>query len=235
MALSDGNNGDYGAAYRDTYESLLMGYAFGVLDRAQSLIVASHLALSPKARAITGACENVAGALLARDCPPADMRPGALERAMMALDGLCGEGPCTGHGCVEFDLPEELGKLPQPVMQTLMTAPTPFEWKALGGGFRSYDLCMGGECASKARFMKLDPGIKTPHHHHGGIEITLVLGGAFMDEGGSYRRGDLIVADETMNHAPKACPEAGCVCMVVTSAPVKFTGLASVLNPFLKT
>lgn len=233
MAVDDKNSG-YGAGYRDTYESLLMAYAFGVLDRAQSMIVASHLALSPKARAITNSCEHMAGALLAHDCQPADMRPGALERAMMALDGLCKDEACKGGDCAGLNLPDELGRLPQPVMQTLMTRTSPFEWKALSKGFLSYDLCVE-ECSSKARFMKVSPGAKTPQHSHGGIEITLVLGGAFMDEGTAFHRGDMIVADESFTHAPQACPQAGCVCMVVTSAPIKLTGLASILNPFLKT
>lgn len=230
MALSDDT---YRTPCQDTYESLLMGYAFGVLDRAQSLIVASHLLLSPKARALTSACEHMAGALLERDCPPTDMRPGALERVLSALDsGPCADGTCKP--CAEgLCLPEELGTLPGPVIETLSGAPEPFAWKPLGSGFCSYDLALK-ECASKARFMKLDPGTKTPQHGHGGIEITLVLGGAVMEEGDVYRRGDLLVADETLTHTQQSCPKAGCVCMVVTSAPVKLTGLASVLNPFLK-
>ncbi|MCD8563338.1 MAG: cupin domain-containing protein [Alphaproteobacteria bacterium] len=82
--------------------------------------------------------------------------------------------------------------------------------------------------------MKIGPGLKTPEHKHGGLELTLVLGGAVMDSEGIYRRGDLLVADETLTHSPQACPKAGCVCMVVTSAPVKLTGFMSFLNPFLK-
>lgn len=228
MALDTGNTG-----YRDAYESLLMGYAFGVLDQAQSLIVAGHLILSSKARMFARSCEHMAGALLEKDCPPVAMRDNALDSVMKALDTIpCGGGnACSQHK--KAGLPDDLD-LPPPLMEPLHNCPNPFEWKTLYSGFKSYDLPLACQ-SSKARFLKLDPGFKTPHHEHRGIEITLVLGGAFLDESGAYRRGDLIVTDENFDHAPKACPQAGCVCMVVSSAPVKFTGLASILNPFLKT
>lgn len=218
---------------KDTYESLLMGYAFGVLDQAQSLIVAGHLTLSPHAREFAKSCERMAGALLEKDCPPVSMSNNALDCVMKALDTApChDEKHCTHHK--KAGLPDDL-ELPEPLLEPLNNCPNPFEWKTLYSGFKTYDLPLPCQ-SSKARLVKLAPGLKTPHHEHRGIEITLVLSGAYLDETGAYRRGDLIVTDETIDHSPKACPEAGCVCMIVSSAPVKFTGLASVLNPFLKT
>lgn len=226
MALDDTS-----PAMRDTYETLLMGYAFGVLDQAQSLIVASHLTLSPKARALTRACEDMAGTLLEKDCEPVAMSSGAFNHIMTALDSIacCGDkAACAGKNP---HLPEDLD-LPEPLAAPLQNC-TDFQWKPFARGFQGYDLCLEG-CASKARLVKLQPGLKTPEHRHEGMEITLVLGGAVMEDGSIYRRGDLLVADETLVHKQQACPQAGCVCMVVTSAPVKLTGLMSLLNPFLK-
>ncbi|MCD8520135.1 MAG: ChrR family anti-sigma-E factor [Alphaproteobacteria bacterium] len=217
--------------YGDTYQSLLMAYAFGVLDRAQSLVVAAHLTLSPKARALTQACEHLAGALLEKDCPPAPMSLSAKDRIMAAITAdICPNKACSDYNCQ--NLPEELGNLPHP-LQEPMQGCTSFTWNSVGKGFAAYDIALG-DCASKARFMKVNPGLKTPEHCHGGLEITLVLNGAVIENGALYRRGDLLVADETITHSSQACPQAGCVCMVVTSAPIKLTGIKSLLNPFLK-
>lgn len=217
---------------RDTYETLLMSYAFGVLDQAQTLIVAGHLALSPSARILARACEDLAGTLLEKDCTPAPMSPQAFSRMMAAIDAT----PCTGQAspcCHDKNtcLPEELD-LPEPLAEPMRSC-TDFHWKVLGGGFQGYDLTLDCQ-ASKARFLKLNPGLKTPEHKHEGMELTLILGGAVMESGHIYRRGDLLVADEALPHSQQACPQAGCVCMVVSSGPVKLTGLKSLLNPFLK-
>lgn len=215
----------------DSYASLLMGYAFGVLDQAQSLIVASHLTLSPKARALTKTCEEMAGNLLEKDCQPVAMSSGALNHIMRAID----QRPCvsktTGTHQKNDNLPEELN-LPEPLAEPLRNCKD-FRWKTLVGGFKSYDLALEC-CSSKARFMKLEPGLKTPEHKHGGMEITLVLDGAVMEKGSIYQRGDLLVADETVTHVQQACPKSGCVCMVVSSAPIRLTGLAGVLSPFFR-
>ncbi|MCD8563339.1 MAG: hypothetical protein LRY54_04760 [Alphaproteobacteria bacterium] len=129
MALTPGSS-----SLQDTYESLLMDYAFGALDQAQSLIVASHLALSPKARALARACEDMAGALLEKDCPPVPVSPHAFSRIMTAIDAsptsCVGQHPC----CHNKNLPEELN-LPEPLEESLQNC-TDFRWKILGGGFR---------------------------------------------------------------------------------------------------
>lgn len=229
MALDD----DASPAPRDTYEALLLGYAFGVLDQAQSLIVASHLTLSPRARALTRACEDMAGTLLEKDCEPVPMSSGALRHIMTAIESApCCEDKSACAGRKNPHLPEELD-LPGPLLSGPMQSCTDFRWKSMAKGFQGYDLALE-RCPSKARLMKLQPGLKTPQHRHEGLEITLILGGAVIEDGSLYRRGDLLVADETLTHSPQACPQAGCVCMVVTSAPVKLTGLLSILNPFLK-
>jgi putative transcriptional regulator len=217
---------------KDTYMSLLMGYAFGVLDQAQSMIVASHLTLSPRARALARTCEEMAGTLLEKDCQPVPMRSGALNYVLSAIDSLsCSSGKSACCAPKNKALPKELD-LPEPLAEPMQSC-TDFHWKTLGGGFKSYDLALDC-CSSKARFVKLEPGLKTPEHQNDGMEITLILGGAVMEQGSIYRRGDLLVADETLTLSQQACPKAGCVCMVVSSSPVKLKGLAGILNPFLR-
>ena len=74
-----------------------------------------------------------------------------------------------------------------------------------------------------------------PVHRHGGNEYTLVLAGGFADGRERFDRGDVCVADPSVEHKPVADADQSCVCLVVAEAPVVLTGLLGrLLNPFLK-
>jgi putative transcriptional regulator len=61
-------------------------------------------------------------------------------------------------------------------------------------------------------------------HTHSGLEATLVLKGGFADIHGHYERGDIAVADETVDHKPVADDTEDCICFVVSEGHVKLTG-----------
>jgi putative transcriptional regulator len=216
---------------QDGYHTLMLEYAAGTLDQAQDLIVAAHLALSPLARNVVRSCEAMGGFLLEHECQPVAMKPQSLQSLMQKLDEPCHDDDACRAAC-KTAFAEEI-ELPGMLADVLQAQKKPPRWKPLYPGMKSVDLKMA--CRnSAARFLKIDPATKTPHHSHRGMEITLVLNGAFEDETGLYKRGDLIVTDETCEHTPVACPKNGCVCMIVTSAPIKLMGLAGLLNPFLR-
>ena len=211
------------------YQTLLMGYAAGILDEAQNLVVASHLTLSSKGRRLVQDCEALGGALIEAECEPATMSNAALDNVLARLDSGCEESAACATECknmpVDFDVPAPL--------QNTLAEQQKGKWATLFPGMKAYDLELNCK-QSTARFMQARPGLKSPHHHHRGMEITLVLDGAFTDETGAYKRGDLIVTDDTLEHTPVACKMQGCTCLVVTTAPIRLTGIASLLNPFLK-
>lgn len=217
---------------QDAYEALLLGYAAGLLDQAQSFVIAMHLALSPPARKRVSLCEALGGVLMEKECSPAAMREGSLESVLARLDRPApwGASPARQR---EIELPADLG-LPEHIAREMRCSCTSHKkWKALYPGLKAYELHL--ECRrSKARLMRAEPHFKSPRHTHGGIEITLVLDGAYSDETGSYARGDLAIADESMEHTMMACRERGCVSLVVSSAPMRLTGLAALLNPFIR-
>lgn len=216
---------------QDSYEALMLGYAAGILDQAQDLIVAAHLAMSPIARKLVQRCEAMGGFLLEHECSPVPMKPSSLDALMKKLDDpCCGNNPCAGKSARPF--PEDI-ELPEMLVAVLREQRREPHWHALYPGLKAFDLELICK-SSAARFVKIDPAAKSLPHAHGGMEITLILNGAFTDETGQYSRGDLIVTDENIEHAPVACPKSGCICMMVTAAPVKLKGLASLLNPFLR-
>ena len=48
--------------------------------------------------------------------------------------------------------------------------------------------------------------------------------GGFTDAKGHYLRGDVAQADATVDHKPVADPGEDCLSLVVTDAPLRFTG-----------
>jgi putative transcriptional regulator len=73
-----------------------------------------------------------------------------------------------------------------------------------------------------------------PEHTHQGLELTLVLSGAFSDSTGHYAAGDLQEADNEIQHQPRADAGKDCICLAITEAPLLFKRFAArVVQPIL--
>ena len=95
-------------------------------------------------------------------------------------------------------------------------------WRTILPGLR---LCRVTHDANGfASFLRCRPGKALPAHTHEGIEAVLVLQGGFHDADGEYVRGDLAVADATVDHRPVADGPDECIIFMVLGAPVKLTG-----------
>ena len=81
-----------------------------------------------------------------------------------------------------------------------------------------------------AEILRIAPGAAAPRHTHSGDEYTLVLTGAFHDDAGLYRAGDIAIADPGVTHRPTAEPGAVCYSFAVTDGPLKFTGAMGLLT-----
>lgn len=211
------------------YNHLMMGYAAGALDEAQTLIISAHSWFSPDARTLVRHYESMGGHLLEEECVPVKLSDGCLDAVMARLEEASSPEKeiCQSYekacGC----------ELPKPLKNALDRYQTEMDWDRVGGGFEKIDIGLSCD-ASQARFLKADPGSKSPEHTHGGLEITLMLNGAMSDERGTYKRGDLVITDESITHQIQACPKMGCTCLVVSSTPIKLTGIASLLNPLMR-
>jgi len=73
-----------------------------------------------------------------------------------------------------------------------------------------------------ARLLYIPAGAEMPDHSHRGLELTLVLEGAFADENDYFAKGDVEIADGSTNHTPVAMDGKPCICLAVTEAPLKF-------------
>ena len=106
-------------------------------------------------------------------------------------------------------------------------------WRRLGLGVYQCVIPTGDK-QSVSRLLRIPTGKPVPTHSHGGLELTLVLCGAFSDETGHYGRGDFQEADETLEHQPHAIAGEDCICLAVTDAPLRFSSLAArMAQPFI--
>ncbi len=211
-------------------EELLFGRAIGALPESASLAVAAHAALCPEASSIVHHHKAVAGALI-ETLEPATLNDGALDRALRAIEaeGDVPSAPIAAEPVRDgLDLPEVLRRYVGPDIEAL-------RWKGIMKGVREAELPVSDGAICRTRLMHIDSGRPVIQHSHQGLELTLLLKGAYGDCTGEYARGDLQVADEEIDHKPVAFGGEDCLCLVVTDAPIRFTGpFGRLLNLFVR-
>ena len=219
-----------------TVDDLLLAHAAGRLPEPVGLVVATHLALSPKGHAIYREYEAVGGAML-EDLAPAELRSDAFEQLMARLDDEV--EPIVAHRVSEAKRPRSRrgadgdAALPAPLRAYVRTRLADLPWKHYGGV--SEAALPIDESTYRTRLIVLKAGCAVPKHTHDGQEITVVLKGAFNDGIDRYGRGDLSIADGHVDHQPVAELGEDCLCLTVTDAPLRLTGTFSrFLNPFMR-
>jgi putative transcriptional regulator len=216
----------------DLYESVMLSYAAGSLDSAQNLIVSTHIAMSKDAKNIIRTYEALGGALMIQDCEPVSMQADSLDSVLSNLENKSGESDGKSGAGNKTDVFADMD-VPDILSETCEQMTKPLRWSKLYAGIQTCVVEI--DCRrSTARLLKGKPSARIPHHTHRDIEIMLVLDGAYEDEMGRYQKGDLIVTDEHCAHAPVACESEGCVCLMVSSKPIRLTGLKRLLNPFVR-
>lgn len=198
-------------------DQLLTAYAAGTLPEAFSLAIATHISLCDDCRAVLAACEALGGAVLDAQAGGVALSDGALDALMARLDGL----PVTA---AKPTAKPAHPVLPAPLVDYVGADMSKIKWRSLGMGVRQAILPTKGRGAS-ARLLYIPAGQAVPDHGHRGMELTLVLQGAFRDDKQRFARGDIEIADEADQHTPVAEAGEPCICLAVTDAPLRFSGM----------
>lgn len=205
-------------------ESLLMGYAAGELPEAFSLVVATHVSMCDECRARLGSYEAVGGALI-EDSGAVAVAATALDAVLARLDRVPQNAPPAPV--------RRVGGLPGPVADYVGGDLASVKWRSIGMGVRQAILPTGR--GASARLLYIPAGVAVPDHGHRGLELTLVLQGAFADESDSFARGDVEIAGEETEHTPKALGGEDCICLAATDAPLRFRSLLPrLVQPFFR-
>ena len=204
-------------------DSLLMAYSAGQLPEAFNLVVATHLSLCDDCRVALGAFDAIGGALV-EGGDEAAVSDAALDAtlAMIAAQKPIADVRLREHGIFPAPLADYVGGDLSAV-----------KWRSLGMGVRQAILPTAK--GASVRLLHIPAGQAMPDHGHRGMELTLVLQGAFSDGVGRYNRGDVDVETEKTQHTPVAEEGLPCICLSATDAPLRFTGfIPRILQPLFK-
>ena len=195
-------------------DQLLTGYAAGSLPEAFNLVVATHVSLCDECRARAASLDAVGGALL-DEAEEIAMGEDALTRALDRIEGL--------PQATRSEPLKPAGILPAPLADYIGGDLSSVRWRKVGGGVKQAILPTARDAS--VRLLFIPAGTAVPDHGHRGMELTLVLQGAFADANDRFDRGDIEIADEEMEHTPVALAGQDCICLAATDAPLRFRGL----------
>lgn len=198
-------------------DDILMGYATGSLPEAFNLMVAAHLSLCDTCRAQAESFDAVGGEVLDDSMSNSAAMTSDSLTATMALiaDGAMNEKVHVRHKADPV--------LPKPLQDYVGSSVDDINWRSVGMGVKQAILPTSS--GASARLLFIPAGAAMPDHGHQGVEMTMVLKGAFQDDDGYFARGDVEIADSDLHHTPVADIHEDCICLAVTDAPLKFEGL----------
>jgi putative transcriptional regulator len=201
-------------------DAILAGYACGTLSPALHALVGAHLELSDRNRGFVVALENTLGEGVARGTSrPIRSRDARLDAIFAEPVGPSSRvRPCESPRALTHFLGGPIDSL---------------DFRPVLPGIR--ECRFEGDPETRAVLYRIRPGRRMPQHSHEGLEVTLVLKGGFTDETGHFRRGDMVVADEHLDHVPVADADEECICFAVMDAPLKLTGtFGRLINRFVR-
>lgn len=208
-------------------DDLLMAYSAGDLPEAVNLIVATHISLCDECRAALDSYDAVGGAVL-DTCDSVALSSDSLNSVLSMIHAQ--DNKVTDRD--QEPAPAKDSVLPAPLAEYVAGGLENVKWRSVGMGVKQAVLDTTSEAS--ARLLYIPAGTAIPDHGHTGMELTLVLQGAFQDEDGYFGRGDIEIASEDVHHTPVADISEDCICLAVTDAPLKFKGLVPrMAQPFL--
>ena len=208
-------------------DAILMAYSAGSLPEAFNLMVASHVSLCDECRARAESFDALGGAVLDHG---ADDTAAMSDDALAATMALIAGGP-VADAARPVTNPNSI--LPAPLQDYVGGDLSAIKWRSAGMGVKQAILPTSKDAS--ARLLYIPSGAAMPDHGHNGIEMTMVLQGAFIDDGERFARGDVEIADSDLDHTPVADIGEDCICLAVTDGPLQFKSLLpKIAQPFLR-
>jgi putative transcriptional regulator len=192
-------------------------------------VIAAHLRLCAECRFAVADFEAVGGACL-ETIEPVSMSESALDSFWLRA-GKQETAPAPASILAANDFALDAA---HPLARYLKDGIDAIEWRQVALGLSQFVIPAEGYRPGVLRLLKISPGVKIPKHTHGDEELTLILRGSYTDEVGDFHRGDLADLDEDVLHAPTATGEEPCICLIATSAPLRFKSIVGrIVQPFI--
>jgi len=205
-------------------DTTLADFAAGTLNEGASLVIATHLMICEECRGFVAALEEVGGQMLDQ-VEPVAMSEGA---ASLTAARLMAEPRLSGT------MSKARSKAWTSQQEALLGYDLgPWRWVSPGLHYRTVGVSVDND--TRVFMLKAAPGLKIPAHRHTGTELTCVLSGAFIHEGGRYAAGDCDDADQNVGHTPVIDTGEDCVCLVAMQGEIKLTSmLGRMIQPFVR-
>lgn len=206
----------------------LLDYASGAAPEPVALAIATMLEMNPADAAIYNDLNAVGGAMLdAQPVPNTKSDDVDLSSVLALLETAPQEARSAAVPRSRSDIPASLHLYVGDSYETV-------RWNSVTQGVEEFVLNTGTR-GYRTSLLRIAPGKAMPLHRHGGLEMTVVLQGAYDDVNGRFARGDMEIAGVHVEHQPIADSQSGCLCLAVLSAPVRLSGFIGwFINPFLR-
>lgn len=197
----------------DTIDALMAHYVAGSLPEPARALVESHLEMRPDNRTLVADLERLAGeALESVPANPIGDRDTKLAAIFASKAPLSPPKPPSRPQGALF---------PRALRNLVGFEVDKVPWRRRLPGFKEYATDIDG---CEVSLMWIRPGRALPAHTHAGMELILILDGAFFDERGRFGPGDISVADASVDHRPVAEKDRPCIAFAVSDGPIKLTG-----------
>jgi len=210
------------ATYHPEPETLAE-YALGALAPGMELLVSGHLTFCPSCRARAASYEAMGGAALNATMSE-ELEAPSLEKTLALLNA---DEPV-------FVKPEpQTSIFPASLRSFVPAEEDKIEWSFRLPGIYEHQLAGFGD--ESVSLLKAKPGSKMLSHTHEGEEATLILSGQLQDDGKVYAKGDVSQADHDHDHRPEIIGDEMCICLIVLSGKMRFTGtIGRALNVLMR-
>jgi len=216
-------------------DATLLSYAAGALPQSFAVLIDCHLQQCPQCHEKIFKAEALAGEFIEHSAPIETNNSDALrDKFFAALDAEPAPQQLAHSAGNESQLPAE-------VAAVLSGRDQELPWRLIVPGMHSITLSSGelhhnslNNNESSLKLLRIAPGRNLPMHSHQGSELTMVLQGAFQDELGCFRPGDVADLDHEVEHQPITIGNEACICLVAMDAPLEFKSLVpKLLQPFI--
>ncbi|MGE4313434.1 MAG: hypothetical protein AB7E85_04090 [Pseudobdellovibrionaceae bacterium] len=216
----------------EEYENLLFAYAAGQLNETLSLMVATHIRFCENAQNLVAQMEHVGGALLEAHCPKTELSESCFDALMGKIEAFEKQGPYapdTSCRCPKTNQaiaclkPHDYGD--ELIAYLIRSLPTAREDMAAKGLHILHIGAAEDQPQAEITYVTAEIDCYTQRAANEGLEITLILDGEMEDNGVTYPRGALLVADASIQHHQRATGKCRYTCLVFSEHPARILSL----------
>jgi len=204
-------------------DDMLMRYAAATLGEGPSIVIGVHLTICTECRVRVDAFETLGGAVL-ETLEPVKMVPDAFAEVLRRIDSEPARPRIAAVASADEIAP---GLAAPEAMRGLAIGP----WRFLAPGLK-ISRVTSADRDMNLFMLRAQACMSLFEHGHTGDEYICVLKGAFTDQEGLHRPGDMAIADAGIAHQPHVEKDGECICLVALDGKLKLNSLMGrVLQP----